>query len=139
MSYDAAREAIAEQLLADAAAHDRAHFDEIGRRFDTLERAFPYGSEAALGKLRIALTFWDGWIDARNRGWQPTRGIQPNEWPAVARRIAAELLADQEISDTRVRARFDATEARAGSDRVHGLSERLRDRDLPGTWRSPGR
>jgi len=131
MTYHAAREAIAEQLLGDATAHENARFDEIGRRFDTLERAFPYGSNRELVKLRIALTFWDGWIDARNRGWQTTRGIQPNEWPALARGIAADLVADREITDARARSHFDATASVSQSDRVQTVAARLRDRDRP--------
>ena len=85
MTNEAAREAIAEHLLSDALAHEGKRFDEIGRRFDALERVFPRGGEPELITLRIALTFWDGWIDARNRGWQQTRGIQPDEWPVLAR------------------------------------------------------
>jgi hypothetical protein len=129
MTYQAAREALAEQLLCDARAHEQARFDEIGRRFDTLERAFPPGTDAELAKLRIALTFWDGWIDARNRGWPQSRAIQPGEWPVLARSVAADLAADRDITDPRVRSRFDARTSASGSDRVHAVAARLLERD----------
>ena len=86
------------------------------------------GDDLGVARLRIALTFWDGWIDARNRGWQQTRGIQPDEWPVLARGIAADLQADREISDERVRTRFDAGATASGGERVQGVAARLRDR-----------
>jgi len=128
MTNEAAREAIAEHLLSDALAHEGKRFDEIGRRFDALERVFPRGGEPEQITLRIALTFWDGWIDARNRGWQQTRGIQPDEWPVLARSIAADLKANREITDQRVRTRFDAGAAASGGELVQGVAARLRDR-----------
>ncbi|HSQ03707.1 MAG TPA: hypothetical protein VLN59_06720 [Burkholderiales bacterium] len=123
------REAIAGELLADAIAHEHARFDEIGRRFDSLERTMPPGNDGDLATLRIALTFWDGWIDARNQGWQQSRSIQPQEWPVLARGVAADLMADRKISDARIRSRFDAATCSPGSERVQSLATRLRNRD----------
>ena len=127
----AAREALIGYLLKDAEAHEAQRFDEIGRRFDGFEHAFPPGHDRALVELRIALTFWDAWIDARNHGWQPTAGIQPAEWPGLARAIAADLSADRAIVDVRVRRLFDAAGKSSLGDRVQGLTTRLRDRAGP--------
>jgi hypothetical protein len=110
-SYGAARDALVGELLKDAAAHDAGHFDEIGRRSDRME--LPRVGPPELTKLRIALSFWDGWIDARNRGWQPDGNIEPAEWPMLARRIASDLAEDREISDARVGARFDVSNGRS--------------------------
>jgi hypothetical protein len=110
-SYRAARDALAGELLEDAAAHDAGRFDEIGRRSDRME--LPRVGPPELTKLRVALSFWDGWIDARNRGWQPDGNIAKAEWPMLARRIATDLAEEREISDVRVGARFNVTNGRS--------------------------
>jgi uncharacterized membrane protein YeaQ/YmgE (transglycosylase-associated protein family) len=73
LSYSAARESLVEQLLGDAEAHDAERYDEIGRRYGSLEYGLPRGDDQALTKLHVALAFWDDWIDARDRGWQYDR------------------------------------------------------------------
>jgi len=130
LTYDAARIALAEHLTRDADAHERERYDEIGRRFDALERAFPRQESADLTKLYVALTFWDAWIEARNLGWQSTGNIRQHEWPQLARDIAADLTADREITSARVRQRFDAGAHGGLGDRVQIISDRLRNRDL---------
>ena len=108
LSYKEARDELVEQLLADAAAHDAEHYGEVGRRFDAVERRFPRGSAPALARLRVALTFWDAWIDARNLGWQSSDGIRKAEWPVLARGVASDLVGDYDISNSTLRGRFDA-------------------------------
>ncbi|HSJ62457.1 MAG TPA: hypothetical protein VK922_01005 [Gemmatimonadaceae bacterium] len=120
------RDALVAQLLGDATAHEAARYDSIGRRFDSIEHAFPRGGDAANTALRIALTFWDAWIDARNHGWQVTTGIQPEEWPVLARIIADDLSNERDITDARVRLRFDAVASPAAAERVLVLAARLR-------------
>lgn len=99
-SYGTARDALVGELLKDAAAHEAGRFDEIGRRADRLQ--LPLGGPPGLTTLRAALTFWERWIDARNRGWQPDGNIAKAEWPMLARRVASDLAKDREISDNRV-------------------------------------
>jgi hypothetical protein len=105
-SYGTARDSLIASLLEDASAHEAGRFDEIGRRADHIE--LPSDGPAALTNLRVALTFWDGWIDARNGGWQPDGTIAKAEWPMFARRIASDLAEGREISDARVGAHLDA-------------------------------
>ena len=126
LTYAAARDALVRQLLGDAAAHDAGRYDELGRRFDTLEREFPRSGAPELTRLRVALTFWDSWIDARNHGWPSSGSIGKAEWPPLARGIAADLIGDREITDARVRARFDSCAHVSLGDRVQTLSARLR-------------
>jgi hypothetical protein len=126
VTYASARNSLVGELLKDAAAHEAGHYDEIGRRFDGIERELPRGAAPPLTKLRVALTFWDGWIDARNRGWQPGGNIDKGEWPMLARRIASDLAQDYEISDARVGARFNASAGGPTEDRVQALAARLR-------------
>jgi uncharacterized membrane protein YeaQ/YmgE (transglycosylase-associated protein family) len=126
VSYGTARNSLVAELLKDAAAHEAGRFDEVGRRFDGIERDLPRGGAPALTKLRVALAFWDGWIDARNRGWQGGGDIPKGEWPMLARRIASDLSADRDIADARVGARFDASVGGSLGGRMQTLEARLR-------------
>jgi hypothetical protein len=127
LTYVAARDTLVAQLRADARAHRAERYDEIGRRFDRLEHDFPTGTDAALGKLHIALAFWDGWIDARNNGW-PRGPIAAAEWPALAEAVADDLEADRDISSALVLDRFDLIAHPKLNERVQTLAERLRQR-----------
>ena len=124
---DTTRDALVAHLREDAAAHDAGRFDAIGRRFDDVERLFPHGTVPGLGRLHVALTFWDGWIDARNNGW-PDGTIARSAWPGLARGVAADLEADREIVDPLVLTRFDLAANSRLNDRVQALAVRLRDR-----------
>lgn len=127
LTYLAARDTLIKELLADAAAHDAGRYDEIGRRFDRLEHDFPRGRAPELGRLHIAITFWDGWVHARNNGW-PRGPIAREAWPALARSVAADLTADREISDPAVLSSFDVVAHPKLNERVQTLASRLRDR-----------
>jgi hypothetical protein len=126
LTYAAAREQLVDQLLRDAMAHDAERYDEIGRRFDGVERALPRGGAPELGKLRVALTFWDGWIDARNRGWGLDGGVAKAEWPVLARIVAADLEGDRDVTDVRVVTRFDVATFPPLGNRVQSLAQQLR-------------
>ena len=106
VKYGITRDSIVGGLLIDAAAHEAGRFDEIGRRFDRIDGEVR--QNGGVTRLYTALAFWGGWIDARNRGWQPDANIPKAEWPMLARRIASDLAQDHEISDQRVGARFGA-------------------------------
>lgn len=128
LTYLAARDALVEQLRADARSHRAGLFDEIGRRFDRLEYQFPRGAAPELAKLHIALAFWDGWINARNNGW-PSGPIAAADWPALAEAVAEDLAADREIDSPVVRARFDLVANPNLNERVQMLALRLRHRE----------
>lgn len=128
LTYVAARDTLIAQLRNDARSHRAGQYDEIGRRFDRLEHEFPVGTSPELGKLHIALTFWDGWIDARNNGW-PRGPIGLDDWPALAESVAEELAADRDISNPMVLARFDVVRNPKLNERVQILASRLRQRD----------
>src|SRR5688572_15070888 len=127
LTYTAARDTLVEHLRADARAHVAEDYDRIGRRFDWLEHQFPTGTAPELGKLHIALTFWDGWIDARNNGW-PRGAIAVGDWPALADAVAADLAADRDISSPAVLERFDIVTHPKLNERVQTLASRLRER-----------
>ena len=132
MTYQEARDALVTQLRQDAAAHDAEQYDAVGRRFDALEHRFPRGTATELGRLHIALTFWDGWVHARNHGWPPGP-IAMNEWPAHARAIADELAADRDITDRTVLTHFNLVAHPHLNERVQILAARLRQSaDRPG-------
>ena len=127
LTYSAARDTLVEQLRSDARAHGAERYDEIGRRFDRIEHLFPTGTAPELGRLHIALTFWDGWIDARNNGW-PRGPIAVEDWPGLAEGVAVDLAADREISSPVVLACFDVVANPKLNERVQTLAARLRGR-----------
>ena len=90
LTYASARDTLVAELRANAADHDAKRYDAIGRRFDRVEHEFPTGTAPELARLHIALTFWDGWIDARNNGW-PRGPIGVTDWPVLARRVSGFL------------------------------------------------
>ncbi len=127
LSYSAARDTLVNELRADAASHEAENYDVIGRRFDGIEHRFPTGTAPELGRLHIALAFWDGWVDARNNGW-PRGPIAVGDWPTLARHVADDLAADREISDPMVLSRFDIVAHPKLNERVQTLAARLRER-----------
>jgi hypothetical protein len=127
LTYATARDALVEHLRHDAEAHDAGHYDEIGRRFDHVEYHLPRGVAPELGPLHVALTFWDGWIDARNHGW-PSGPIALADWPVLARSVADDLAADRDVTDPMVLARFDIVAHPRLNERVQTLAARLRER-----------
>src|SRR5204862_1250563 len=124
--YTTARDTFVEQLRSDAAAHRAQRYDAIGRRFDRLEHEFPTGTAPELGRLHIALAFWDGWIDARNNGW-PRGPIGEKDWPALARSVANDLEKDHDVSDRLVLSRFALVANPRLNERVQTLAARLRN------------
>ena len=126
MFSDATRDRLVMHLREDAAAHDAERFDAIGRRFDEVERRLARG-DAQLGRLHVALAFWDGWIDARNNGW-PAGPIAREAWPDLARAVALDLESDRDIATPVVLARFDIAAHPRLNERVQTLATRLRDR-----------
>lgn len=127
LTYAQARDRLVQELRANADDHDAGHYDAIGRRFDRLEHEFPTGDAPELARLHIALTFWDGWIDARNNGW-PRGPIHEGDWPALARAVADDLAADRDIGDRTVLERFDLVAHPRLNERVQTLAARLRER-----------
>ncbi|HVA56453.1 MAG: hypothetical protein WBQ26_02825 [Gemmatimonadaceae bacterium] len=130
LTYTVARDTLIEFLRADAKAHAAGRYDEIGRRFDRLEHQFPTGNAPELGRLHIALAFWDGWIDARNNGW-PRGPIALDAWPGLAEQVADDLAHDREISSPLVLDRFDLVAHPNLNERVQTLAARLRQRETP--------
>jgi hypothetical protein len=127
LTHAAARDALVENLRRDATMHEAERHDEIGRRFDSLEHAFPRTDSPQTAALRVAMTFWDGWIDARNHGWQLGGTIPTADWPTLARTVADDLAAERPITDERVRARFDVAAGRRLGERALYLDARLRE------------
>jgi hypothetical protein len=130
MTYTEARDALVTQLRRDADAHEAENYDAIGRRFDAVEYHFPRGTEPELGRLHIALAFWDGWVHARNHGWPPGP-IAVADWPQLARAVAADLEADRDLTASKVLAHFDLVAHPGLNERVQILAARLRDRSGP--------
>jgi uncharacterized membrane protein YeaQ/YmgE (transglycosylase-associated protein family) len=125
-TYAAARVQLVDQLRRDAVAHDAERYDEVGQRFGTVGRVVPHGSGPELVKLRIAVTFWGQWIDARDRGWRRNSAIAKGDWPQLARTLAADLEGDRNVTDRRLVLHFDAGSGSLLGNRVQTLVARMR-------------
>jgi hypothetical protein len=105
LEYDKAKALLIHCLLRDAGYHEAGDFEKLGNDFDRIDGGLPRYETESL-KLLIAFDFWDGWIDASNHDWRYYDPIEVEDWPVLARRIVADLEADQAISDSVVLERF---------------------------------
>jgi hypothetical protein len=97
---------LAAALRRDAILHESGQFDAIGEGYDDAEGELLPLEERRERDVGIAFSFWDGWIDARNHDWQCYDGIAQNDWPILARAIAASLEEPSSINDSRVLKHF---------------------------------
>lgn len=102
LAYNDAKDRMVEVLRRDAHLHGAGRYDEVGAGFDELATSIPRHGAPEFNKLLVALSFWDAWIDDRNRRWASWRGIAENDWPVLAVELAAILEQDHEIVDGRV-------------------------------------
>jgi hypothetical protein len=107
LSYSEATQRMIEGLLQAAHAHEGGCLEGIETSFDLLDANLPRDAGPDFDKLLIALDFWDGWIDSRNHDWRFYKGIGPEDWPRMARRIVADLQSGREITDELVLSQFD--------------------------------
>lgn len=107
MSYEVAKECLVSALLHDEVAHREGHYDEIGAHFDEVEGGFSSLLEPENHKLFVVLSFWDGWIDARNHDWDYHEPITKADWPNLARQIVNDLNTDSELTNPIVIEKFD--------------------------------
>lgn len=91
MSSDGPEDILATALLADADAHERERFHEIGERYDDVFAAPLPLKDHWMPTTAVAFEFWDGWVDARNHGWHYYPGISRDDWPRLARDVARSL------------------------------------------------
>src|SRR5688572_33351174 len=99
---------VADALRHDAAAHDAGNVDEVGGSYDdVLSEVLPLWNDAG-GTVGAAFKFWDWWIDARSHGWRRPRGIARDDWPRLARHIAAALENGNPVTDPVLLERYAA-------------------------------
>jgi hypothetical protein len=84
----AAAEILCGALVADAQAHQAGRYDDIGERYDDVYVELLRIDGLSERPVRIALDFWDGWIDARNHDWLYYDGIEEHDWPRHARVVS---------------------------------------------------
>jgi hypothetical protein len=103
MTYDEARTSLAAWLEHHALiSPDLPH-----EGYDVMDRDLPRDPDPRWRKIFVALSFWDGWIDASNHDWQYYDPICASDWPVLAREIAFDLRNDREISNPEVVKRFE--------------------------------
>ncbi len=120
--YDPIRKRLAAAIKRDAALHKLRRYDKIGEGFLDFRSQLRQGGDQRYQKLVVAMQFWDAWILARNTDWLEVEHIPEATWAALADTVVGDLLANREITDTRVRAAFDLTSTlelpkRTGLDR----------------------
>src|SRR5437867_3303143 len=86
-----------EALNRDAVAHERGDYVELGAGFDDLAALIPRDQAPRFNKILVALSFWDAWIHARDRGWRRRGDPTKDDWPLLARTIVEHLEADHEL------------------------------------------
>ena len=99
LSYDEVKTLLIQNLERAAENHDAGRYTKISEQFDHVDGALPRIDSAEFLRLYIALSFWDGWIDASNHAWRYYPGIEKKDWPILAKRIVADLRADKDITD----------------------------------------
>ena len=104
-TYEIAKAKLIDVLNQHADAHERGEYSSLALGFDHLAEAIPRNQPPRFNKLLVALSFWDGWIRARNNSWSEVHEIQKDEWPELARSISVFLKDDKDILIGRV-ARF---------------------------------
>ena len=105
--YGALRTRLAASLKRDAALHRLGQPERIGLGYAALRAALLVGRDQRRQKLSVALDFWDAWITARDTQWVQYDHMPSALWPSLALVVAADLDADRDITDPRVRLAYD--------------------------------
>lgn len=105
--YLTIRKRLAAVLKRDAGLHQLKRYEDIGAGYMDVQSTLRFGGDQRYQKLIVALNFWDAWILARNTDWLEHDQIPEFLWPALALIVAADLDADRDITDPRVRRSFD--------------------------------
>ncbi len=101
-----AAEILAKALVADAELHEANRYHEIGERYDDVYGELLPLDGASEAPVRVALEFWDGWIDARNHDWLYYEGIGEHDWPRYARVVSDCLRSNRVPDDPTLRKHF---------------------------------
>jgi len=107
--YQTIKKRLSAVLKRDAGLHQLKRHEGIGAGYMDLQSTLRHGGDQRYQKLIVALNFWDAWILARNTDWLEHEQIPEFLWPALALVVAADLDADRDITDPRVRRAFDLT------------------------------
>lgn len=106
MNYQDAKAEFISALTAAAIAHEADEFASLDIGYDYIDGNLPRGAGDEFNKFFVALSFWDGWVDARNHDWQYYDPIGRDDWPKLARSIVLDLKSDREIENELVLDRF---------------------------------
>jgi hypothetical protein len=133
MKYEEVKQRLIDELLQSADAHEAGNIWQIDGSCEQLEEMLLTNNpEPEFDKLKIALEFWNGWIDSRNHDWMFYEGIEESDWPKLARLIVDDLKMERETADERVRSHFDyrISETKPGIwERLAGLVRSKGDKE----------
>ena len=108
-AYDTLRRRLAAMLKRDALLQTLGQYEKIGANYLETQSRLKTGGDQRYHKLIVAMNFWDAWIMARNMDWMEHEHLLEADWPRLAVAVAADLAADRDITDPRVKAAFDLT------------------------------
>jgi hypothetical protein len=121
-----AADILADALLVDAEAHEAGRYGEIGERYDDVYAELLPLDGLSERPVRMALDFWDGWIDARNHDWLYYDGIEEHDWPRHARFVSACLRSGRIPDDPTLKKHFDRPPVAPKGAPLRGFLSRLR-------------
>lgn len=94
LTLEEKRQALIRALRKDADLHEKGLFKQLGSDFDQLDiEANGVFEDARVQQaFGIVWNLWDSWLDERNHCFPGFyEGIVKDNWPAIARRAAANL------------------------------------------------
>lgn len=102
LSYEQARDFLITRFKKLMNSHEQGNYSEIHQGFDEFDALVPRSSSPRFRKVLIALSFWDGWIDASNHNWDYYEGISKDDWPQLCRTIIRDLSSDRDLTNRAV-------------------------------------
>jgi hypothetical protein len=107
LRYHHLRTTIAAELVRVAVMSDSGDVQAVSKNFRTIEQSVPRLLGRRWRKLYVAIGFWDCWIAEADRGFPQNVLVGRNEWAPLARTLAADLLADRNVTHPQILAIAD--------------------------------
>ena len=95
---------LAHCLRRDADLHEAGEVWKVGEDFDDVEdeiRENEHDDEPNY-HLCEGLMFWDAWIDSRNHNFSHYKPLTKDDWPRLARKVAAIVESQGETDDEEI-------------------------------------
>lgn len=98
-TYEHARDHVVAALRRDADAQEQGRPEDIGADFAAFDTHYPRDDSPASLRLAAAHRFWDEWLYARDHRWSTPIRLREEDWPPLARSVAAGLDANEDLDE----------------------------------------